>query len=237
MKVLEAIKNQTSSTLRQGAMAKARYRLPFNTQEVTQLLWDAYCAEVRKRNADPQQTAETQTIMASIARWLIEQQAKPALILQGNVGNGKSTTARSVATLFSSLSNNAAQYLKENSWRMKKEEKMLYEHLVCAPQWVFVTAQELVDMATRQPEKYEVMKTTLHLIIDEMGLEPATAKIYGTEVTPIADVLAHRYNEMLPTIITTNLNDDAIRAKYGVRIADRLREICGRLVYRNASFR
>lgn len=114
---------------------------------------------------------------------------------------------------------------------------MLYEHLVCAPQWVFVTAQELVDMATRQPEKYEVMKTTLHLIIDEMGLEPATAKIYGTEVTPIADVLAHRYNEMLPTIITTNLNDDAIRAKYGVRIADRLREICGRLVYRNASFR
>ena len=218
-------------------MAKAQYRLPFSTQEVEELMWEAYSAEVRKRNAEPQRTQETQVVLASIAKWLTEPQAKPALILQGNVGNGKSTTARSVATLFSSLSNNATRYLKENRWQMKKEDVMLYEHLECAPQWVFVTAQDLVDMATRQPEKYEVMKTTLHLIIDEMGLEPVTAKIYGTEVTPIADVLAHRYNEMLPTIITTNLNDEAIKQKYGVRIADRLREICGRLVYRNTSFR
>ena len=218
-------------------MAKARYRLPFSAQEVEELMREAYSAEVCKRNAEPQQTAETQVVLASIAKWITEPQAKPALILQGNKGNGKTTTARSVATLFSSLSNNATRYLKENRWQMRKEDVMLYEHLEYAPQWVFVTAQELVDMATRQPERYEVIKTSPCLIIDEMGLEPTFAKVYGTEITPIADVLAHRYNIMLPTIITTNLNNEEIQQKYGARIEDRLREICGRLVYRNPSFR
>lgn len=218
-------------------MAKAQYRLPFSLQQTQQLLWEAYSTEVRKRNAEPQQTAETQTIIASIARWLIEQQAKPALILQGNVGNGKSTTARSIATLFSTLSQNATQYLREHRWKMKADEVRVYEFLENAPQWVFITAQDLADMATNQPTKYGDIKHTRCLIIDEMGMEPTTTKIYGTDITPIADVLVHRYDKMLPTIITTNLNNDAIQIKYGDRIADRLREFCGRLVYRGASFR
>lgn len=56
------------------------------------------------------------------------------------------------------------------------------------------------------------------LILDDLGTEK---KVYGEEVIPA--IIYMRDARRQPTAITTNLNFDQIRARYGERIADRLR--------------
>lgn len=66
--------------------------------------------------------------------------------------------------------------------------------------------------------KFEIADNRGLLILDDFGTEP---KVYGTESLP--SILFRRYENRMPTIITTNLNSDQIRERYGERIADRLR--------------
>ena len=47
----------------------------------------------------------------------------------------------------------------------------------------------------------------------------------------------YRYDEQMPTMISTNLMPSEIRSKYGDRIADRLNEMAIVIVFKNASYR
>ena len=57
------------------------------------------------------------------------------------------------------------------------------------------------------------------MILDDFGTEP---KVWGEE--SMLPILFTRYQNNLPTIITTNLNFQLIKERYGERIADRLRD-------------
>jgi DNA replication protein DnaC len=58
------------------------------------------------------------------------------------------------------------------------------------------------------------------LVLDEMGVSSG-----GKDEFPmIHEILDHRYNHLTPTIITSNLTWDELRAELGERLADRLRE-------------
>lgn len=66
--------------------------------------------------------------------------------------------------------------------------------------------------------KREIAGYTGLLVLDDFGTEP---KVWGEESIPY--ILYRRIENGLATIITTNLNTEQIRQRYGERIADRLR--------------
>jgi len=56
------------------------------------------------------------------------------------------------------------------------------------------------------------------LIFDDLGAEMATDWVRDT----VYSVINHRYNEMKPTLVTSNLTPDEISSKYHDRLASRL---------------
>ncbi|MCR5121368.1 MAG: ATP-binding protein [Ruminococcus sp.] len=57
------------------------------------------------------------------------------------------------------------------------------------------------------------------VVIDDLGAEPSQSKFYNTF---FYNIINGRINRMLPTIISTNLTPDIIKARYGNRIASRM---------------
>lgn len=70
------------------------------------------------------------------------------------------------------------------------------------------------------------------LIIDDLGVEPQTATIYGNTKCPLADCLEERYAAWphIRTYITTNLTMRDILERYGERVSSRLAEMCAVIV-------
>lgn len=83
----------------------------------------------------------------------------------------------------------------------------------------------------------EGCKTRHYLAIDDLGTEPVTVNLFGNRIMPLTDILLTRYNSMLPTIITTNLSDQALAETYGARIADRLNEVADKIYFSGTSYR
>lgn len=81
------------------------------------------------------------------------------------------------------------------------------------------------------------LSRTEMLAIDDLGTEPTEVMDYGNISYPLIDLLTQRYELQLFTIITTNLTGQAIREKYGDRIADRLNEMMERVGFDNPSYR
>jgi DNA replication protein DnaC len=75
------------------------------------------------------------------------------------------------------------------------------------------------------------------LLIDDFGMEPSVVKTYGTVSTPLVDVLCERYERRRPTIISTNLDMEALKERYGERLYDRMCEVYGRIAFNFKSFR
>jgi DNA replication protein DnaC len=65
------------------------------------------------------------------------------------------------------------------------------------------------------------------MCFDDLGTE-ANAKHYGKEKNVMAEIILNRYDNMLDfraTHITTNLNAERLKAEYGARVTDRMREM------------
>jgi DNA replication protein DnaC len=81
------------------------------------------------------------------------------------------------------------------------------------------------------------------VIIDDLGLED-DVKHYGNGLDPIAYVVQRIYdiNQMSPElpiklIFTTNLSENDLIAKYGIRVKDRIWEMCDRIVINDSNLR
>jgi DNA replication protein DnaC len=86
-------------------------------------------------------------------------------------------------------------------------------------------------------QDYEGICNSEMIIIDDLGEEPKEVLKYGQPETPIIDLLNERYVHQRITVITSNLETDALRAKYGERVYDRLREMVTSVVFENDSYR
>lgn len=64
--------------------------------------------------------------------------------------------------------------------------------------------------------------TMAALVIDDLGTEYADRK--GYVKTRLDVIVDSRYREFRPTLITTNLNSEAFKERFGERVTDRLRE-------------
>ena len=84
-------------------------------------------------------------------------------------------------------------------------------------------------------------KFSMHnMIIDDLGREPLTVKSYGDEVSVIHDLIFIRYQAFqrgYMTHITTNLSFTEIEERYGVPIADRIKEMCSVIEFKGESLR
>lgn len=151
----------------------------------------------------------------SVAKWLTADNLKPGLLLCGGIGNGKSTMLTAIKAL-----NN--QFLNFKSWRQ-----------ITLLSATFISSLAADSDATA----YSRAKDAPILGIDDLGTEPVSVKRYGSEINPVVELICYRYDQMLPTMITTNLTMEKIRDVYGERVADRLKEMCEVLTYTENSFR
>lgn len=82
----------------------------------------------------------------------------------------------------------------------------------------------------------------LTVVIDDLGIEE-DVKHFGSGLDPIAFVVQRIYDvnqvaeKPIRLLITTNLNKKELTDKYGVRVIDRLYEMCDRIVLEDTNLR
>lgn len=86
----------------------------------------------------------------------------------------------------------------------------------------FVTAARLSRWSRYDNSAMAELLRAGRLVIDDLGSEFMDAS--GSYLTTLTEVITDRYDNLRPTLLTTNLDGPAFRARYGDRIADRVSE-------------
>ena len=156
---------------------------------------------------------EVGTKIQKVAEWMMGSPVRSGLLFQGTTGSGKTTLMYAMYGLYKQL----------------------------ASPVIYVTADDLYSHFKRQLEKeasrYEELLRAKYLFLDELGSEPERCQSYGTDYTPVQNLISYRYDRKLPTIVTTNIADDKILDRYGPRMMDRINEMFSILRFKGDSYR
>lgn len=166
-----------------------------------------YYVKARKKQYDPSRSKE---MILKAAKWITDDR-RPGLLLYGTVGSGKTTLSDSLLKTILILHPNERIYRR--------------------------SALAISAEAKDSPDGFKETIRSKLLFIDDLGEEPAVVKNYGNEISPIVELLYYRYDRQLFTVITTNLTEQEISSRYGVRIEDRFAEMFDRIYFNNPSFR
>jgi DNA replication protein DnaC len=193
----------------------ARARFEFSVPEAIETdLSACYRSVVEDSKSEFCPTQNALRILKSGANWM--RSGKSGLLLTGGVGTGKTKLMMAFNLLF--------RYYTGDVQSLK-----------------IFSAQKICDMArskiAAELDTVAKLKTYRYAGIDDLGAEPVTVKDFGTDLSPVIDILYARYDQGLTTLITTNDSPDAIRTKYGERIYDRIIEQYDIIVFNFKSFR
>lgn len=200
-------------------ITKGRFRMPFGYEDTVAAVTAAVEAEVEYRHQKFQASEQLTSYIEAAARWL-QGNGKFGLMLLGMPGNGKTTLMRAIASLVNVLN------LKDGYGGQLGVRS--------------IAATELARINRDNYGEFKRLCEAPMLAIDDLGQEPSEILDYGNVVTPAVDLLCHRYNEQLFTLVTTNLGKrgaKSLRGYYGDRIADRMNEMMDFIVFTNASYR
>lgn len=145
-------------------------------------------------------------------RWLTEG-GKPWLFLSGNVGTGKTTLMRSILKTLQSYGV-AAKMFRASDFPV-----------------LFLNNIEQTERQLLRGDWCEV------LLLDDVGVDQFEYKEYGNAIRPFVKIIEERYNRRLPLVVSTNLTGEEIRATYGERTIDRIKEMAVGIKYKGESFR
>lgn len=181
------------------------------------ILTATYQVEVQRRGRAYVDDPQVQENINAVARALVADDYKFGLMLCGTSGNGKTTMMNAIkaAVAVANHSN-----LFDRSLRLE-----------------VVDAVELARLFTRNEDTFRQYRKAQLLGIEDMGREENSVMSYGNSYNPMIELLEARYAEMLYTVITTNLNADEVRKKYGPRIADRFNEMLRVVVFKGQTYR
>lgn len=186
------------------------------------LLLAAYMAEVEYRQTAFVDDSRTRNNIAKVAGHLVNPK-KFGLMLAGTCGNGKTTLMNAIQSATSWLSKN----------KLFGKDEFGDDIKMC------ITIVPAKDIIARCKDFHDIesLKKTPYLGIDDMGTEPIEVMDYGNICNPVIDLIDYRYNRQLTTFVTTNKTPNELRDRYGVRIADRFREMIEQVVFEDGSYR
>lgn len=101
---------------------------------------------------------------------------------------------------------------------------------------VFMEAQVVYDYY-RQNQCLPSIPSNDILLVDDLGVEPATYNDFGEIRYPLAELLMQRYKNNSMTLIATNYTFEQLGETYGDRLQDRMREMYAMITYREPSYR
>lgn len=192
-----------------------------------------------------------------LAIWATEWTRKPWLLLYGGTpGTGKTSAAYAIKG-FAERLRGTYEARAAASWRNESEAKEFRRWAAWSRVPELFTARDLALFAAGYhgdaelcpeggPRLYEKCAGLTEdpyfdysgpVIVDDIGTEPEEMNVFGTKITPIADLLARRYERRYPTIITANLGLESIADRYGARILDRLQEVAEFVEFGGESYR
>ncbi len=215
---VEAVKSQL---LHQKTL-RARFRWPVSQKYAEDLLLAAYMAEVEYRQTAFVDDSRTRNNIAKVAGHLVNPK-KFGLMLAGTCGNGKTTLMNAIQSATSWLSKN----------KLFGKDEFGDDIKMCI---TIVPAKDIIARC-KDFHDMESLKKTPYLGIDDMGTEPIEVMDYGNICNPVIDLIDYRYNRQLTTFVTTNKTPNELRDRYGVRIADRFREMIEQVVFEDGSYR
>lgn len=201
------------------------FRWNYAVEDCQRLLTAAYIAQVKARGGVFQDDGAAFNI-GKVAQALHDLGGvKRGFILCGDCGNGKTTMMHAVA--------NATAYLQDQCGAFT-HHRPGYETYKDDVRFTFADA---MDCAYAERDGVRETATKPVLVIEDMGQEPLEVQRYGNIYNPVIDILEKRYENSLPTFITTNLDPDQLGTRYGKRIRDRLREMMFTIPFDNPSYR
>ena len=194
--------------------------LPMENREAKNTLYGYYKREVERRKNEFVMTDELKQQISEVGDFLTTETRYYGLFLPGSIGNGKTTMLKAIRDLLI--------YLVESD-RIRYCEGDKYPR--------FVTARDMANIA-KDADEFRSLKTTKYLILDDLCEEPAEVLSFGNYIYPFVDLLEYRYEQMLPTFISSNFGAVDIEEKYhSARISDRMKEMFKIISFKEESFR
>lgn len=196
-------------------------------QPAANLLAAFYAAEVRNRGRDVIWDAPTVAHITALAEFITSDDVHHGVMFLGSVGNGKTTLMRAFQAAINYLD------VRERHFHFMDDP---YTGTPCHPRLDFYDARALAEKV-KDKKRFDAVKNTMLLAIDDLGTDPGQKLDYGNVLTPMSELLEYRYSRDLFTIITTNLDANEMEQKYDGRIRDRMREMFARIIFEQDSYR
>lgn len=185
--------------------------MPFLAEDTERMMLAAYEAEVESRGNAFLDDDHIRNVIATVSRELSENMPKAGMFLCGMCGNGKTTMLLAFQNLLNLLTDRG--YFKMlNDYGLQTRISVK-------------SAVDIMDMARDDKRSYRMLRERSMLAIDDLGREDVNLREYGNNTSPIIDLIEFRYREQLFTAVSSNLTPREITEKYGIRVADRFREM------------
>lgn len=188
------------------------FRIPLEEKQAADMLTAAYKTEVMFRGRSFMEDDFTVQNIKRIASILTAERPKQGIMMCGRCGNGKTTMLYAIRAMVRFL-NDIGMFDSKNVGIVVKDAKE-------------------INAISRNMNDFGMLKKTELLAIEDMGKESTEIIEFGNVTNPVNDLIEHRYNYQLFTLITTNLTPEEIKIKYGARIADRFREMLEIVVFK-----
>ena len=153
------------------------------------------------------------------------------LLINGHIGNGKSTMSKALLSVMNELIDNHT---------FNSGDIMDWHYMAR------LSAMELVEVFLDDRDKYRKYRSQNWLIVDDVGSEPPFVNLYGTRFRPMTDLLFYRYENRLPTVFVSNykVEGDGTTENKGLfdiyddpRFKDRFRQMFNVVTFKDKSFR